>query len=77
MQRPLIMFMWGAAGHPIWVAHEMVLEDHQLAYFCKGLIDATAARPNFTSGQTALRNNNGNVDWNCDFQKQNSVILKG
>ena len=77
MQRPLIMFMWGATGHPVWVTHEMLLEDHQLAYFCNGLIDATAARPKVTSGQTALRNNDENVDWNCDFQKQNSVILTG
>ena len=68
--------MWGA-GHPVWVAHEMILEDHQLAYFCNGLINAIAARPKITSGQTALKNNDGNVDWNCDFQKQNSVILKG
>ena len=73
----LIMFMWGAAGHPVWVTHEMVLEDHQLAYFCNGLIDATAAKPKVTSGQTALRNNDENVDWNCDFHKQNSVILTG
>ena len=67
MQIPLILFMWGAAGHPVWVAHEMVLEDHQLAYFCNGLINATAARPKVTSGQTAPKNNDGNVDWNCDF----------
>ena len=77
MQRPLGLFMWGAAGHPVWVAREMVLEDRQLAYFCNGLINATAARPKITSGHTAQKNNDGNVDWNCDFQKQNSVILKG
>ena len=77
MQIPLILFTWGAAGHPVWVAHEMVLEDHQLAYFSNGLINATAARPKVTSGQTALKNNDGSVDWNCDCQKQKSVILKG
>ena len=78
MQRPLVLFMWGAAGHLVWVAaHEMVLEDHQLAYFCNSLINATAGRPKVTSGQTALKNNDGNVDWNCDFQKPVSVILKG
>ena len=32
-------------SNPVWVAHEMVLEDHQLAYFCNGLIKAIAARP--------------------------------
>ena len=65
------------AGHPVRVAHEIVLEHHQLAYFCNGLMNATAVRPKVTSGQTALKNNDENADWNCDFEKQNSVILKG
>ena len=68
MQRPLILFMWGAAGHPVWVAHEMVLEDHQLAYFCNSLINATAASSHVRPD--GAKNKDENMDWNCDFQKQ-------
>ena len=77
MQIPLILFTWGAAGHPVWVTHEMVLEDDQLAYFCNGLINATAARPKVTSGQTALKTTMEMWIGTVSFKSKKSVILKG
>ena len=64
MQIPLVLFIWGAAGHPVWVAHEMVLEDHQLAYFCNGLINATAARPKVTSRPDSPKKQR----WKCGLE---------
>ena len=55
MQRPLLLCMWGAAGHPVWVTHEMVFGTSSTHNFCNGLINATAARLKVTSGQTAVQ----------------------
>ena len=76
MQIFLILFVWGRQTSHM-VAYEMVLKNHQLAYFCTDLINAIVAKPKVTLGQTTLKNNSANMDWNCDYEKKKkNVILK-
>ena len=77
MQRPLLLFMWGAAGHPVWVAHEMVFGTSSTCIFLQRLDKCHCGKAKSHVRPDSVTNNDENVDWDCDYQKQNNVILKG